>query len=94
MLKLLESPQFKADYKRYQEEIRKITDEKLQAELVALLMEFTEQIRLIDRYHSELNLSSRIPTGINEARSTLQSCKKKLDNKLSVYKNQLLKNQA
>lgn len=91
MISLFDSPQFKKDYKNYQEEIRKITDDKAQAELVGLLREFVEQVKLIDRYHSELNLSNRIPTGINEARSNLASSKKKLDSKISNFKSRQTK---
>ena len=91
MISLFDSPQFKKDYKNYQEEIRKITDNKAQEELTALLREFVEQVKLIDRYHSELNLSNRIPTGISEARSNLASSKKKLDSKISNFKSRQTK---
>jgi sulfur relay (sulfurtransferase) DsrC/TusE family protein len=94
MISLFDSPQFKKDYKNYQEEIRNIKDEKAQAELVTILKEFVEQVKLIDRFHSELNLSNRIPTAINEARSNLASCKKKLDSKISNFKSVAAKNQA
>lgn len=92
MISLFDSPQFKKDYKNYQEEIRKITDSKAQEELTALLREFVEQVKLIDRYHSELNLTNRIPTGISEARSNLASSKKKLDSKISNFKSRQTKN--
>lgn len=94
MISLFESPQFKTDYKNYQEQIRQISDEAAQKELTGLLTQFVEQVKLIDRYHSELALSPRIPSAISEARSNLASCKKKLDNKISNFKSVAAKNQA
>ena len=94
MISLFDSPQFKADYTNYQEQIRQITDEAAQRELTGLLVQFVEQVKLIDRYHSELSLSPRIPTGISETRSSLAACKKKLDAKLSNFKSVAAKNQA
>jgi flagellar biosynthesis chaperone FliJ len=86
MISLFDSPQFKSDYKKYQEEIKQISNEEKKNELTKLLIEFVEQVKLIDRYHNELQLSNRIPTAISEARSSLASCKKKLDQKLLIYK--------
>lgn len=94
MISLFDSPQFKADYKNYQEQIRQIADEGAQRELTMLLTQFVEQVKLIDRYHSELALSPRIPSGISETRSNLAACKKKLDAKLSNFKSVAAKNQA
>ena len=85
MFKLSESPQYKEDYKKYQELIRTIKDPQIQKELTSIFLDFVGTVKLIDKYHSDLTMVGKMPTGVTEARSKLIECKKKLDTKLSNH---------
>jgi len=86
MFKITESLHFKEDFKKYQEMIKNTDDPGLKKQLTSVFSEFVSAAKLIDRYHSDLALTGKIPTGISDARAKLFEHKKKLDTTLASHK--------
>ena len=86
MIKLRDNPIFKKDHFQYQQDIKKVTDEKLQRELTLLLVELVNEVTVIDLHHDALLVTGKLPQATGDSRSKLASIKKKLDTKLSSYK--------
>jgi hypothetical protein len=88
MIKLRDNPIFKKDHFQYQQAIKAVTDEKLQQELISLLVELVNEVNVIDLHHDALLLTGKLPHATEDSRSKLASIKKNLDAKLSSYKAQ------
>jgi hypothetical protein len=86
MMSLKNNPVFKKDYAQYQTEIKQVTDQKLQKELTALLIELVNEVVTIDMNHDAMILTRKLPDATKDSRTKLASIKKKLDTKLSSYK--------
>ena len=86
MISLKDSPVFKQDYARYQQEIKSVTDPRWQKELTDLLIELVNEVNALDLHHNALLLTNKLPEGAKESRSKLASIKKRLDAKLLSYK--------
>jgi hypothetical protein len=86
MIKLRDNPVFKKDHFQYQQDIKKVTDENLQQELISLLTELVNEVNTIDLHHDALLLTGTLPEATKESRTKLASIKKKLDTKLSSYR--------
>jgi hypothetical protein len=84
MMKLRDNPVFKEDYKRYQQQILEITDERLKVELTDLLLMLSREVSAIDMHHETLLINGRMPNSLSDSRSSLASIKKKLDAKLAA----------
>jgi hypothetical protein len=85
-MKLRDTPVFQEDYKRYQQQILEITDERLRVELTDLLLMLSREISAIDMHHETLLINGRMPASLADSRRSLASIKKKLDAKLAASK--------
>jgi hypothetical protein len=83
-MKLRDNPVFKEDYKRYQQQILEIADERLKVELTDLLLMLSREVSAIDMHHETLLINGRMPVSLTDSRSSLASIKKKLDAKLTT----------
>jgi hypothetical protein len=89
MKTLKTNPIFKEDYARYQKVIASINDEQIRRESTGLLLELARAVDAIDLHHNALLLGGKLPDAARDARINLSSIKKKLDNKINPYKNNI-----
>jgi hypothetical protein len=85
-MKLKDNPVFQEDYKRYQQQILEIADDRLRVELTDLLLMLLREISAIDMHHETLLINGRMPASLADSRRSLASIKKKLDAKLAASK--------
>lgn len=85
--KIRDSEQFKTDYKKFRDDIREITDPKLQAELTELLVKLVNEVDWLDECHDQLFVTGKMPSNIEDSRSNLISYRKNLENKITSWKN-------
>jgi hypothetical protein len=83
------NPIFKEDYARYQKVIASIDNEKIRNESTGLLLELARAVDAIDQHHDILILGGKLPEAARDARTNLAAIKKKLDSKISPYKNNI-----
>lgn len=83
--KIQNSERFKKDYKQFQDRIARVTNETLQKKLTESLLNLKEQIMFLDRQHEQVYVSFRIPTDVQETRSSIAQLRKSLEDKLAAW---------
>jgi hypothetical protein len=83
--KIQNSERFKKEYKQFQDRISKVTNESLQKKLTEMLLNLKEQIMFLDRQHEQVYVSFRIPTDVQETRSSISQIRKSLEDKLTTW---------
>ena len=81
MLSLLESEKFKSDFKNYQKQISKITDQSLKNQLENFLDKLVTLVKAFDTEHEEMIYSKSIRLG-NDKKDKIIEIRKMLDKRL------------
>lgn len=81
MLSLLESEKFKSDFKNYQKQISKITDQSLKNQLENFLDKLVTLVKAFDTEHEEMIYSKSIRLG-NDKKDKIIEIRKMLDKKI------------
>jgi molecular chaperone GrpE (heat shock protein) len=81
MLSLLESEKFKNDFKNYQKQISKITDQSLKNQLENFLDKLVTLVKAFDMEHEEMIYSKSIRLG-NDKKDKIIEIRKMLDKRL------------
>jgi hypothetical protein len=83
MFSMLEkSERFQKEFVDYQIRCEKISDEKIKSEIKNLLNKLIFEIRNIDKQHSDLMFSKRIPEFVPESRQKIFDIRKTRKNSL------------
>lgn len=88
--KIQNSERFKAEYKKYQDRISKVTHEPLQKKLTEELLKLKEQVVFLDRQHEQVYVSYRIPTDVQETRNNISQIRRVLEEKLAAWESSQL----
>jgi hypothetical protein len=86
MISLLTSETFQNEYKTFKEEISKITNESMRAELDGLLSKLVLEVKILDTYHTELMQGHSLPTAVGDSKGKIVEIRKRLTKRLADWK--------
>lgn len=82
MLSLEKSPNFIQEFQKFKNQIEQINDEQIKKELLALLNQLRQKVKLFDMQHSNLSNNNRISPISLETKDDLLSLRKLIDKKI------------
>lgn len=86
---LSNNKRFLEEYKNFNERIRNITDSEVKRKASALLIEFYNEVKIIDQHHLDLIYQPKIAETISESREILRQKKSQLTKLLKSWENSL-----
>jgi hypothetical protein len=82
-MQLSKNPRFLSEYNAWNQFADKIIDEKMKKEFKQLLNQLLQEVRAVDRQHEDLILSPKLPTAVDDHKSSIQDLRKRINQKVS-----------